>query len=167
MRFPVRFILFHVGVACLLSWSAGCGGASGAANREKTIPVTGKVTYNGEPVADATVTLVPDAPPPDAIGKRAAFGRTDSSGRFSLRTFEPDDGAVPGKYKVTVTKYEVSSSGAVATSEEDYVPPEEMEEDSAPPKSLLPEVYSKANSTTLTADVADGAAITLDLELKD
>ena len=123
---------------------AGCGESAGPVDRERTVPVTGTVTYNGTPVADASVSLVPETPVGEAASKKGAFGKTDASGKFTLTTFEPGDGAVPGNYKVTVRKYEGETSTAAPQESDDYVPPEEVEDDtpSAAPKSLLPEKYS-------------------------
>lgn len=61
-------------------------------------PVRGVITCQGKPVDGATITLVP-------VGDMApARGKTDATGRFSLSTFQPDDGAVPGRYRVTVSR---------------------------------------------------------------
>jgi len=71
---------------------AGCG------SKAKTIPTSGVVTLDGEPLADARVTFNPL----DASG-RMAFGNTDSQGRFTLSTFKEGDGALAGQYRITVT----------------------------------------------------------------
>jgi hypothetical protein len=91
---------------------AGCGpGSSG------TIPVSGKITKGGQPLAGALVTFQPNA----ADGK-AASGTTDSAGVYKLTTLVNGDGALPGSYKVTVTKFAGGaapaggpSTGATAT----------------------------------------------------
>ena len=73
----------------------GCGEkpASG------TVPVTGLVMLDDKPVAGATVSFSPDAK-----GGRAAVGTTDASGRYTLTTKKPGDGAMPGAYTVMITK---------------------------------------------------------------
>ena len=53
----------------------------------------GVVTLEGEPIADANVTLVSVKE-----NRRPAYGKTDAAGRF--RT---DEGVPPGEYKVVVT----------------------------------------------------------------
>jgi len=69
-------------------------------DRRATYPVRGTVTYRDKPLEGARVTfLAPGAP-------RAAGGTTDEAGNFSLTTFEPNDGAIPGTHEVTVKKYE-------------------------------------------------------------
>lgn len=136
------------------SVSAGCGGDSSAGDRPKRVPAGGIVNYNGQPVADATVIFVPDG------HQHAAVGRTDSSGRFQLQTFEANDGAVPGEYKVSVRKVEVTSEGA--SGGDDDAETEEAEE-----RSLLPERYASAESSQLTASVKEGESNDFPFELTD
>lgn len=163
------FRCLAIGTVCALIWSAGCGGAEGDADRLPTVPVSGTVTYNGTAVADASVSLIPDlppgTPPTEASNRKGAFARTDSAGKFNLMTYEEGDGAVPGKYKVTVTKVEGQPIG-VEASEEEYAETPEGEEP-PPPKPLLPEKYSNARTTPLDANIAEGDPVTLDLQLKD
>jgi len=51
------------------------------------------------PVEGATVVFIPQS------HQYAAAGTTDTQGRFQLRTFEENDGAVAGSYQVTVKKF--------------------------------------------------------------
>src|SRR5262245_39746565 len=69
----------------------GCGGTS------KTVPTTGRVTYNGKPVPRANVSFTPV----EGSG-RAASGLTDNNGYFKLGTFSTSDGALPGNYRISV-----------------------------------------------------------------
>lgn len=88
------------------STTVGCGSAGG--NLPKTVPASGVVTLDGKPVDGAQVILVPAAE-----GTTGAFGVTDSSGRFSLRAYDQKPGAIPGEYKVRVSKtIEVRGTGA-------------------------------------------------------
>jgi hypothetical protein len=70
----------------------GCGGKG-------TVSVKGVVTLEGEPLSEATVLFMPDG-----AGGRPASGFTSSDGVFRLTTFQPDDGALPGNYRVLVRK---------------------------------------------------------------
>jgi hypothetical protein len=74
-------------VTCIAS---GCGGG--------TVPVRGRVLLNDAPVAGATVMLMP------IDGGHPATGLTDANGAFQLTTFTRADGALPGQYKIVVTK---------------------------------------------------------------
>jgi hypothetical protein len=82
--------------AAMLLAGLGCG--SGAA---KLYKVSGKITLDGQPVSAANVQFEPVDP---STGQKSASGRTGSDGTFSLTTNTSGDGAMAGKYKVTVTK---------------------------------------------------------------
>jgi hypothetical protein len=79
--------------ACLLL-AAGCGGGL------KPVPVTGDVTLDGKPLANAGVLFCPVEKGPEAIGV------TDASGKFQLSSTE-HSGALPGQYRVTITKQQI------------------------------------------------------------
>jgi hypothetical protein len=75
-----------------LLFLSGCGGSA--------LPsVTGTVTLDGQPLDGAQVVFGPDGP-----GGQVATAVTDSSGRFRMGTYKPEDGVRPGKYRVTITK---------------------------------------------------------------
>jgi hypothetical protein len=86
----------------LLAWLMGlmllpgCGGPSMA-------PVTGRVTFNGKPVGEASITF---APLPKSEGDKepgkAATGFTDAEGKYALSTYRNYDGALVGKHQVIV-----------------------------------------------------------------
>ena len=132
---------------------AGCGGPADTGNRPATIAAGGTVTYNGEAVDGATVTFAPDGP-----GK-AAIGKTDSNGNFKLMTFEAGDGAVTGKYLVTVVK----QTEVAETESEDSM----AESTSAAPEDLLPTKYGVATTSGLTAEVTEGGENQFTFELTD
>lgn len=78
-------------LSCLsLGFVLGCG-----SNYPKTYPVNGIVLMDGKPLPDVIVTLLPPTGNP-------ATGTTDSNGKFSLSTFSQGDGALPGKYAVSI-----------------------------------------------------------------
>ncbi len=79
---------------------AGCG-SKPADGRPTLVPVSGIVLFNNEPSANARVVFSPVA------HQYAAAGLTDGNGRFQLQTFDTKDGAVPGAYKIVVSKFEV------------------------------------------------------------
>ncbi|QDU35839.1 hypothetical protein Mal4_01210 [Maioricimonas rarisocia] len=133
--------------AMLLSLAAvGCSGSSGdqwTEGRPETVPVTGVVTLNGEPLEGATVAFEPQG------GEHAAYGRTDEEGRFVLTTFEDGDGAVAGGYVVSVRKSEVVTT------------PNPQDPNGPPLKSeqidYVPEKYTRSRTSELEALVsADG-----------
>ena len=84
---------------------SGCG-------HPATAPVKGRVTCDGTPVAEVTVTF---NPLPRSEGDREpgkpATGFTDADGVFILSTFKNYDGALIGKHKVTLTPSNPTSCG--------------------------------------------------------
>jgi hypothetical protein len=88
-----------IAVAALCCLIMGCSGGSGGAPRVTTHKVTGKVTFNGTPVANANVTFSPTGP-----GIPSAMGLSDTQGMYTLTTYDAGDGAAAGTYKVMVYK---------------------------------------------------------------
>lgn len=84
--------------AAAIVWVAGCGGS----DRPKTIPITGRVTVNGQ--APGEVGRIFFSPTQTAPGydKRPASGGFTADGAYRVMSWEPDDGLVPGHYSVTV-----------------------------------------------------------------
>jgi hypothetical protein len=74
----------------LLVALAGCGDAG-------IVPVTGTLTYKGQPVPNAYVDFIPE-------NGRPSWGETDEQGRFKLNYDRTHDGAVVGKHKVSVRR---------------------------------------------------------------
>jgi hypothetical protein len=99
-----RVATFALMMACL----AGCGGGSG---RPELVPVQGTVNFKGAPLAGATVTFYCEKSP------RSAMGITDANGKFSLTTYDTNDGAVPGEHSVSITKVKASDSSGPITQE--------------------------------------------------
>ena len=93
-----RVLLLCMGLLFGAGAVPGCGQKELA--KKETYPAQGKLTYNGEPVQFALITLTPVDP---AKGM-PADARTDENGEFTLRTYsnEEPDGAVPGEYRVTI-----------------------------------------------------------------
>lgn len=118
--------------------TSGCGGG----DYPETVEVNGRVTLDGEPLPNAIVTFMP------TDGQRTASGTTNAQGEFSLSTFEPGDGAVPGEHKVAVMPKEPppmpGSSSPGDTGEEkseNYTPP-------------FPARYGQPGTSGLTATVS-------------
>jgi hypothetical protein len=68
----------------------GCGDG-----RPQRVPVSGTVLIDGAPVPHGFVTF---APPKG----RSASGQLDKEGRFTLTSYEPGDGTLPGTQRVAV-----------------------------------------------------------------
>jgi len=130
--------------------AVGCGGTDDG-NRPARVKTSGIVTHSGQLVEGATVLFSPA----DGRGY-AATGLTDAKGQFRLTTFQSQDGAVPGAYKVSISKFDMSTANPDL--EDDLAL--EMRPDSdklVGPVSLLPVEYSEIDSTPLTEEVTSGA----------
>jgi hypothetical protein len=138
---------------------AGVVGCQPQGATERTYPVTGTVTLNNQPLADATVTFHPIS------GGKVAVGKTDASGKFTLTTAGTgQSGAIPGRYKVTVQKFESQEQPAAAPASGEYV---EAPADTtpAPSKNVLPEKYADPNTSGFEAEVKAGEnSFTFNLE---
>lgn len=88
--------------------AAGCGRGGG---RPATVRVSGVVTLNGRPVPETRIRFTPES---EQSG-RTAIGDTDASGKFTLSTFEPGDGIVPGIYDVDLTSNAVPQAAVDTT----------------------------------------------------
>ncbi len=154
-------VVFALAVAVLV----GCGGTK---SEIKTVPVTGVVTLDGQPVAGATVTFSPKS----ADG-RAASGITDQSGRYTLTTAGAGEGAVPGSYAVAITK--VAAQQAAPANDPraagGNLSPEEakmiMGQQRAATGAVneLPAKYAKADTSQLEATVKEGEKNEINFEL--
>jgi hypothetical protein len=78
---------------------AGCSDG-----RPQRVPVSGRVLIDGRPLKVGIIQVVPR-------GNRSATGALDGDGRFSLTTFEENDGCVPGRHRLAViAKKDLSST---------------------------------------------------------
>jgi hypothetical protein len=95
MRVRVTALIAVTSLAFLAC--VGCGSRSGSGSVTSTVPVKGKVTYQGKPLTQGTITFEPDD-----IG-REAHGNISADGSFTLTTYKEGDGAVPGLHRVAVS----------------------------------------------------------------
>jgi hypothetical protein len=123
-------------IACL-ALLVGCSSATG-------VPVTGKVTLDGEPVENAAVMFMPSGP------GQPATGATDKAGNFALHIGGQTDLIPPGQYQVGITKKNISGvTSADGLSGE--VGPQGIKEEW-----IVPQKYSDPKTSGLTADVQPG-----------
>lgn len=120
------------------------------------LPVSGTVTLDGNPVADALVRFYPDG---DTDKSSSGFAQTGSDGKFVITGGSGKKGLVAGKYKVTVSKGQLqttsSEEGAGAV-----VPGIDLKDD-------FPPIYSDLAKTILSYSVTgDGQPIEIKLDSK-
>lgn len=135
---------------------AGCGGGASNDDQVPVFPVTGTVTMNGSALAGATVAFAPQS------GQPTAVATTDDNGNFSLRTYDADDGAAEGKYKVVISKAEVAAETSNADAEHEAITKGEPvtsghgANGGGGSKELVPAAYTSSDTTPLEAEVKSG-----------
>jgi hypothetical protein len=100
----------------LVIGAAGCGGGGGGF---KVAPVSGVVTLNGVPLANAMVRFQPDAtgnPGPPSIGE------TDDQGNFILTFSDGQEGAVVGPHKVYISTRKMQANAENSDIETEIAP---------------------------------------------
>lgn len=147
----------------ILFTASGCGSTSAEPEFvSKLVPVTGKVTLDGEPLSGVMINYLPAEGQP---GGEIAFGLTDETGTYTLQTQlagqspEDSEGALPGNYRIYIHKLVLPDGSAVPEGLSDA----EAEEKGA--KQLLSDQYSSPTTSKLTAVVGSGST-TNDLTLK-
>jgi hypothetical protein len=137
----------------------GCSDDTGLSKR---YPVYGRVSFQGAPVAKGRIDFHPVDP-----GKcRPASGEI-RNGSYSLTTLSPDDGALPGEYKVTVSSTDVDNSKVIATvkARGGGGRQQDIARATHNAKSLVPKKYSLRDTSDLTATVQERSN-SLDFQLK-
>lgn len=124
------------------------------------VPMSGTVTLDGNPVADANVLLVYEGSPP--VGFAGSGAITDAQGRYEAQTMGKK-GTVAGTYQVTVSKL-VSPNGETSK------PTEGMDLEqlraSGAVKESIPPKYTTPATTDLKVTVEKGKAEGYNFELK-
>ena len=134
--------------ACISS--LGCGGGDQRASTLDVVPVTGKVTFQGKPLAGAAVVCVPKDTE-DVLkvemenGKPA--GEADEEGGFALRWID-QDGAPPGSYDVIIMAFKPGNTDTEAQ-----------------PETLIPLKYNNPKTSGLTAVIKESGENVFDFNL--
>ena len=118
------------------------------------VDVTGTVTLDGEPLADAVITF--DEPD----GRTFSFARTDASGGYRMRFDSDVDGVTPGPKRVRISTTRsivgLEPPGAAESDGLDEAEDGAEGEESAGPagEERVPERY-RGEDSELTANVSD------------
>jgi len=107
--------------------------------RKQVFTTTVKVTQNGKPVPEAEVAIFSPHKAQGPKPTKVADGLTDSQGNAKMSTYTAFDGVPEGEYVITVIKRNPR-----------YL------EDGKPGPNMLPEVYSKASTTTFNTTIKAG-----------
>lgn len=114
-----RLVLCHlaglIALTMLVSPIAGCG-----KGRPKLVKVSGQVFINGQPLAAGVPGFILVLPQ----GTRPATAQINpQTGRFTLTTFDPNDGCVQGTHKVAVIVRAMVGNESVSLIDEKYADP--------------------------------------------
>jgi hypothetical protein len=141
-----------VGLVVLVALAAsGCSGGGG----EETYPISGTVTYNGDPVANVSVVFNPS----EGSG-RPGSAITDAQGKFSsVTTYESGDGVIPGEHVVTLAAVAEASTEMVESADA-YAP------DAGGGDLPFPTKYLNTVDSDLKVSVTESGQV-LDLQLSD
>jgi hypothetical protein len=130
----------------------GCGD-DGLGNR---YPVSGYVTYNGNPLEVGTVTFY-------AVGGQNAETRGASgsitNGKYTLSTIGGDDGVFPGEYVVAIAARAPDMSKAKANIEKSggSMHQDDVAKAFKEAKSPIPKKYESTTTSQLKATVTNGS----------
>ena len=145
----IRLRSLVVCIAAILALS-GCGG-----QQFDTGTVSGTVTLDGQPLANASVQFTPtgvqnfDTPAP------GSYGRTNANGEYSLKVITTDaEGALVGMHRVSIT-----------LDEEESEDPEKMDliDDSG---NRIPAKYNSQSQLTYEVKAGENKDVNFDLQSK-
>ena len=107
------------------------------------VPASGTVTLKGAPLASGTIQFYP------TDGHPAGGGVKD--GKFTLTTYDPDDGAIPGKHSVSVAAYkDVKVAG----------------QGDAQQTLITPELYASPITSGISVDIPPTGKTDIQIDLK-
>jgi hypothetical protein len=121
----------------------GCGTADDSARR---VPVSGRVTYNGEPLGTGSVIFRPDARRGNTETHEAR-GAIDAQGNYRLATQTgsgPKEGVAPGWYRVAVVAVKEADKSARRRA---GLPP--------PDQPLIPPKYANPDTSQIAIQVTE------------
>lgn len=148
----------HPRHAALIVAAAAALAATGCSTASGFVPVSGKVTYKGQPVAGATIVFM------GGENTRPATAVSQQDGSFSLMTLDAK-GVAPGEYTVVVTKTDSPAASAEPPSMEEAA--KSANRPPPPPKDLLPAKYGDPTKTPFKFTVKAGQKNHFDLQLAD
>src|SRR4051794_10614674 len=86
----------RLALGLVLALALGCRGKG-------FVPVSGKVTLNGQPLVGATVGFQPVAPEGATEAAPGSAGKTDEKGEYTLTASTGQNGAWVGRHRVIIS----------------------------------------------------------------
>jgi hypothetical protein len=88
----------------IASLAVGCGKSRPAIKGKMPVfPVKGKVIMDGQPMAGATIIFSPTQDFPQGSAQQRPHAVVGDDGTFQVSTYDINDGAPAGEYKVTIS----------------------------------------------------------------
>jgi len=141
-----------LGILVILALPCGCNSSGVPIAR-----VQGRVTYQGHPVANASISFIPEK-----LGTVPALGKTDSDGNYVLTTYGAKDGAPVGSCRVAI-----SLTGPPLPLPEHLAKAEAAAETlQMPGKPLIPKKYFSPDTSGLQVEVIAGKTNVFDFVLE-
>ncbi|MCA9184927.1 MAG: hypothetical protein R3E01_23400 [Pirellulaceae bacterium] len=101
-RFLLAILLTIIGT------TIGCG------RGPNVVPVSGRITMDGQPLADAAITTQPMAGENSNSPGPGSFGKTDADGHYELELVKPaKKGAIVGTHRVIISPSSASTPPVV------------------------------------------------------
>jgi len=127
----------------LVPLAVGCGDAKGPLR----VPVVGTVTLDGNPLSAAVVKYLPIS----RVAGNGGYGRTGSSGRYEVATWQGKEGLPPGDYLVTIEKQVMPDGSDFPYDSNDWPAKSETHQ-------ILPAKYAAPKDSVLKATVTEASA---------
>ncbi|GHT41529.1 hypothetical protein FACS189443_3430 [Planctomycetales bacterium] len=148
--------------ACVVICGLVCGniGCKPSVHLDGVVPVSGIVTLDDVPLADAVLSFQPQ----NRAGSnkmRAGVAMTDANGEFKAMTLQAGDGLFPGEFKVTVSKTETESY----TAEQQKMLDEGKRVRPQKSRELVPAIYTNVKKSPLIVTVNERGKTDIKLEL--
>ncbi|MCA9049370.1 MAG: hypothetical protein KDA89_11615 [Planctomycetaceae bacterium] len=135
----------------------GCGPAVDTGERVSVVPVSGTLSFQGQPLTGYQVTVMPKE------GARVATGVSDASGHFVLGTNEAGDGCPAGPCRIAIVWSPPDTTADNPGTEQIVDDPRKLPK----PTVVIPAKFTNPETSGLDRDVpADGSA-TVDIELRE
>jgi hypothetical protein len=81
-------------LVCATLFMSGCG------NKVQLVPVDGVLKIGGKPAANISIQFLPDVV--KGSGGPTSYATTDADGKFRLKTYDGQDGAVAGPHAIVL-----------------------------------------------------------------
>jgi hypothetical protein len=133
---------------CALLATLGCG------NSPPRTPVSGRVTFDGQPLKFGTIMFQHQS------GGQPASGTIGAEGKYQLADFKGREGALVGPNLVRITSFEGNDPNW-AGRQNSQLPPGEV----VLGRSLIPPKYGSFGTSGLKVDVLAGEPQTINFEL--